>query len=124
MEIPRGDLMAPLDKKALTKLIRAVEEFRKFDAEMPVQTVLSFLYTASLADKPEGVSIKDIGTALEVSSAAASRNISKLTEFGVKSQGGHGLLETVEDPMFRVRKRITLTPKGKRVLQTLQEIIG
>lgn len=112
-----------IDRKSLQKLIRAVEEFRKFDPEMPVQTVLSFLYTASLADKPEGVSIKDIGEALEVSSAAASRNVSKLTEFGVKSQGGHGLLETQEDPMFRVRKRIALTPKGKRVLSTLLEII-
>lgn len=116
--------MAQIERKALQRLIRAVEEFRKFDPEMPVQTVLSFLYTASLADKTDGVSIKDIGEALDVSSAAASRNISKLTEFGVKSQGGHGLLETVEDPMFRVRKRITLTPKGKRVLQTLQETIG
>lgn len=112
-----------IDRKALQRLIRAVEEFRKFDPEMPVQTVLSFLYTAALTDKPEGVSIKDIGAALEVSSAAASRNVSKLTEFGVKSQGGHGLLETQEDPMFRVRKRIALTPKGKRVLSTLLEII-
>ena len=117
-----GDLMA-IDRKTLQKLIRAVEEFRKFDPEMPVQTVLSFLYTASLADKPDGVSIKDIGVALGVSSAAASRNISKLTEFGVKSQGGHGLLTTEEDPMFRVRKRIALTQKGKRVLNTLMEIV-
>lgn len=115
--------MASLDRKTLQKLIRAVEEFRKFDQEMPVQTVLSFLYTAALSDKQDGVSIKDIGAALEVSSAAASRNISKLTENGVKSQGGHGLLETQEDPMYRVRKRIALTPKGKRVLATLMEII-
>lgn len=112
-----------MSDKTLQKLIRAVEEFRKFDPEMPVQTVLTFLYTARLSGKSDGVSIKDIGTALEVSSAAASRNVSKLTEHGVKSQGGHGLLKTAEDPMFRVRKRIELTPKGKRVLETILETI-
>lgn len=112
-----------MNTKALKKLIRAIEEFRKLDPEMPVQTALAFLYTSELSEKSGGVSIKDIGAALEMSSAAASRNVSKLTEHGVKSQGGHGLLETREDPMFRVRKQIALTPKGKRVLNTLKEIL-
>ena len=109
--------------KTLQRLIRAIEEFRKLDPEMPVQTVLAFLYTVQLSDQSGGVSIKDIGAALGVSSAAASRNVSKLTEHGVKSAGGHGLLKTEEDPMYRVRKRIALTPKGRRVLQTLKEIV-
>lgn len=109
--------------KTLQKLVRVIEEFRKLDPEMPVQTALSFLYAAQLSEKTGGVSIKDIGIALNVSSAAASRNVSKLTEHGVKSVGGHGLLQTEEDPMYRVRKRIALTPKGKRVLATLKEIM-
>lgn len=111
------------DKKNLRKIIRLIEEFRKLDPEMPVQTALAFLYTAQLQTKDDGVSIKDIGVALDMSSAAASRNVSKLTEFGVKSQGGHGLLETREDPMYRVRKNIALTAKGKRVLNTLLETV-
>lgn len=112
-----------MSERSLRKIVRVIEEFRKLDPEMPVQTALAFLYTAQLAEKTGGVSIKDIGVALGMSSAAASRNISKLTEHGVKSEGGHGLLQTEEDPMYRVRKRISLTPKGKRVLSSLQEII-
>lgn len=107
----------------LKKLIRVIEEFKKLDPEMPVQTILSFLYTASLSEKDGGVAVKDIGVALGMSSAAASRNVSKLTEHGVKSQGGHGLLKTTEDPMYRVRKRIALTAKGQLVLNTLLETI-
>lgn len=108
----------------INKLILTLEEFRKLDAEMPVQTALTFLLVAKYQTKRDGFSVKDVATMLGVSTAAASRNVSKLTEHGVKSVGGHGLVTTAEDPLFRVRKLINLTPKGERVMRSLEELIN
>lgn len=108
----------------INKLILTLEEFRKLDGEMPVQTALTFLLVAKYQTKPDGFSIKDVASMLGVSTAAASRNVSKLTEHGVKSVGGHGLVITAEDPLFRVRKLINLTPKGERVMRSLEELIN
>lgn len=107
----------------IEKLIQLIEEFRKMNPDMQAQTMLTLLYAAKLEGRPDGVSVKDIEKALLVSTASASRNVSNLTEEGIKKQGGLGLLETAEDPMFRVRKIVKLTPKGKRVLETLIGIL-
>lgn len=107
----------------IDKMIRIIEEFRKMNADMQAQTMLTLLYAAKLEGRPDGVSVKDIEKQLQVSSAAASRNVSGLTEEGIKKQGGLGLLETEEDPMYRVRKVIKVTPKGRRVLETLIGIL-
>jgi DNA-binding MarR family transcriptional regulator len=109
---------------ALNKLERILEEFRKLDPEMPMQTAMTLLFVAQNQDAQDGVSIKMVAEALGISSAAASRNVSRLSKVGVKQQIGHGLVETFEDPLFRVRKCVKLTPKGRRVIQSIVEVLN
>ena len=107
----------------LKRLENVLEEFRKLDPEMPMQTALSLLFVYRQQGNGTEVSIKDIAEAIGMSAAAASRNVSRLCKVGVKQQQGHGLVETFEDPLFRVRKCVRITPKGRRVIQTIEELL-
>jgi DNA-binding MarR family transcriptional regulator len=107
----------------LKTLERCFEELRKLDAEMPMQTALALLFVHRMEEDGQDVYIKDVGAMLGMSTAAASRNISKLCKVGVKGSTGHGLVETFEDVQFRVRKHVRITPKGQRVVNTLKEIL-
>ena len=108
---------------ALKRLENVLEEFRKLDPEMPMQTALTLLFVYRQQDNDTEASIKDIAEAIGMSAAAASRNVSRLSKVGVKQQQGHGLVETFEDPLFRVRKCVRITPKGRRVIQTIEELL-
>jgi len=105
------------------KLFDALDYLRSFDAEMPIQTIMTLLLIYKHQDDERGISIKDIADQLNISGAAASRNVSKLTKAGVKSMGGLNLVTTKEDPMYRVRKTIRLTQKGESVMRKIQEML-
>jgi DNA-binding MarR family transcriptional regulator len=90
---------------------------------MPMQTVISLLLISEHEHMDGGLCIKDLAKMLDISTAAASRNVAKLSKVGVKSSTGHGLVEAREDPMYRVRKTIHLTPKGKKVIATLGDLL-
>jgi DNA-binding MarR family transcriptional regulator len=53
--------------------------------------------------------VGDIASQLSVSNAAASQMVDKLVQ--------HGLVERTEDPHDRRAKRLSLTPKGHRILE-------
>lgn len=106
------------------KVSKILEEFRKLDPEMPMQTALSLICVSMYQDNTNGLSIKELSQMLGVSTAAASRNISKLSKVGAKNQrNGLNLVETTEDPNYRVRKCVRLTPHGERIIKALKEII-
>jgi DNA-binding MarR family transcriptional regulator len=102
---------------------RVLEEFRKLDPEMPMQTAMTLILTSRHQDKQDGLSIKDLAEMLGVSTASASRNVAKLTQHGTKSRDGLQLIESFEDPVFRVRKCVRITARGNRFLNSLKEII-
>ena len=108
----------------MQRLITLLEEFRKIDPEMPLQTATTFLLVSEHSERDNGICVKDLAQLLGISSAAASRNVAKLSKVGVKSQQGHGLVEAREDPMYRVRKTVHLTPQGERVIRTLEELMN
>lgn len=108
----------------LSKIEKMLKEFRKLDPEMPMQTALTLITVAKNQQKQNGVSIKELSDILGISGAAASRNVSKLSTVGVKQQKGLALVESYEDPMYRVRKCVKLTPHGKRIIQSLEEILN
>ena len=101
------------------KFINQLEELRKFDSEMQLQTVLTFLYVVKHEMDSEGISIKDLANTLGISSAAASRNVTKLSKATAGNSKGLGLLVAREDPMYRVRKTVHTTALGKRVANDL-----
>ena len=107
----------------LSNLQRVVEEFRKFDNEMQLQTVLAFLIIANKNNQGTKVTIKEIGELLAVTSASASRNVAALTKFSRHRKEGHDLVYTYENPNFRVEKFIVLTEKGKALVTRLENLI-
>jgi DNA-binding MarR family transcriptional regulator len=115
-----GGKLSGADLKTLKGFALVLEEFRKHDPEVPVQTVLAFIYAIELNETmEEGPTIKEIGDKLGVSTSSASRNIMAHCEVNRLRKQGYGTLETYEDPLRRIQKKVRLTPKGERVLQSV-----
>lgn len=104
-------------------LLIALEQFRGINPNMPVQTVQTFLYVCEHENDPEGVSIKDIGIALEFSHASASRNVAALSNWTRHRKEGPSLLEAHEDVMHRSHKKVVLTSAGRRLRDTLKGLM-
>ena len=105
-------------------LLIALEQFRALNPNMPVQQVQTFLYVCEHEDDPNGVSIKDISDALGFSQASASRNVAAFSDWTRHRTEGPDLLVTKEDPMHRSHKKVTLTAKGRRLRDTIMELIN
>ena len=100
---------------AYIKFLNFIEEFRKFDPEMPIQTVAVFLKVAN----EDGITMKDLGESLGIPQSSCSRNVAALSKLNRLNKSGHDLVYAVEDPVERRRKIVKLTPKGKRVAESL-----
>ncbi len=70
---------------------------------MPQFFLLMHLY------RHEGCGISDLGAHMEITNAAASQLVDKLVQAG--------LLEREEDPNDRRARRVTLSPKGNRLIE-------
>ena len=102
-------------EKALERAILFVEEFRKVDTEMPMQTAAILLQVA----KKPGMTMMDLSKAVGLGKSAVSRNVAKLSD-----EFGKGLLTFREDLMDRRNKVVHLTPEGERTLRTLLHYTG
>jgi len=107
---------------AFRTLLKALDEFRKLDPVMPAQTMAHFLAVADRA--PEEISMGELAEAIGLSQSSTSRNIAYLGKTWKPGVAGLDLVEAFEDPMERRRKLVRLTPKGKRVAESLRETIG
>jgi len=105
----------------LIKAMRVIEEFRKLDTEMQAQTMLTLLFIAQKNDQKIPVTVKEVGEYLGITSASASRNIAALSKYSRHKKDGHDLIVTYENPERRIEKFIELTPKGRRIITTIQE---
>jgi len=107
----------------LVKIQRIVEEFRKLDPEMQLQTVLAFILVAHKQSQGNTITIKEVGEMLGVTSASASRNVAALASINRSRRAGHELIVTYENPQFRVEKFIELTDKGKALVTRLENLV-
>lgn len=85
--------------------------------------MMAFLYISRNQDIQQPVTVRDVGEHLGITSASASRNIAALSKWHRHGKPGHGLVEAYENPARRIEKFIQLTPKGKRVAETIEEIL-
>lgn len=104
--------------KAYSRVIALIEEFRKIDPEMPLQTAVTFCTVAA----EEGITMKRLQEKLGFSQSSCSRNVASLSKFHRLNKPGHDLLYTTEDPHERRRKIVMLTPKGKRVAESIKAV--
>ncbi len=99
--------------------MRILEQFRRLDSDMPIQYALSFLTIA----RHEGLSMGDLAQRLDIAQSSASRNIAALSRWHSFGKPGHDLIEAREDPRERRRKIVSLTQRGRALIDNLRAII-
>ena len=101
-----------MNTKALHKLHRAVDEFRKLDPQFPVQGMTTFLYIAM----HPGCTLDEIMKGCGITQASVSRNVAMLGKWHRTGRPGHDLVIPSLDLRPRARGHIVnLTPKGRLV---------
>ncbi|HZH28845.1 MAG TPA: winged helix-turn-helix transcriptional regulator [Azospirillaceae bacterium] len=100
--------------------VRLLEAFRRLDPDLPIQYALSFLTIA----ENEGLSMRELSEKLGIAQSSASRNVAALSRWHSFGKPGHDLVEAHEDPRERRRKVITLTDKGRALLEELRAIVN
>ena len=109
---------------ALLKIEAIIEEFRKLDSEIASHCMCALIHVARQEEAGSYATVKDVGLHLGVSSAAASRNIAMLSDLNRHKKQGYALVETWENPDYRIEKFIKLTAKGKRVIKSIEELMN
>ena len=104
--------------------IKALHLFQELDIEMQIPTILTFV-ELSESDLNNPPSITDLGTkmGLEANSTAGSRNIMTWSEVNRNKGLGYDMMETKENPEYRVQKKVYLKHKGHVFAQKLREIL-
>lgn len=104
----------------LRRVLLILEELRKLDAELPAQQAVALLVIAL----EEGMTQQKVATLVGASKSAAQRMFDKLSDRGVNGRPGLDLIE-VRAGIQDARERLAyLTPKGRRVVQTLTHFVG
>ena len=104
----------------LHKLVMALEEFRKFDREIPIQTMLIFLHIA----RRESVTMAELASWVDLSQASVSRSVGVLSDnHWQKGKQPFGLIKLEVDIMDTRKKIASISPKGRRVAATLEQLM-
>jgi len=103
----------------LQRLIRAAEEFRRLDPDMPTQTALTLL---TIASSP-GLTVREVQERLGFAPSSASRNVAALSDRNRHGQPGLGLITYRVNPTDYRCKQLFLTPKGQRFINTVINIL-
>ena len=104
------------EKVLILRLIQALEQFRSLDEEMPVQTMLTFLYGA----KDQGINMTGLMNAASLKQSSASRNIQAWSDMNRHGDPGWGMVDHREDPAVSRREKVVeLTQKGRGFLTRL-----
>jgi len=107
-----------MDNDKIDKLMKVCEAFRELKHDITLSQVMTFLYIAA---NENGVTTEDIQELLNVSQAAASRN---LRIFDYQSNKGLGLVDIMMSRDTANLKLRVLSPDGKTLLAKIEEIMG
>lgn len=99
---------------------RAVDEVMKINRHLTGFQLQAFLTAAT----NEGIIQYTLQEKMNTSNAVMSRTLSKLSKHGYNGRPGLGLLETEQDPDDRRFMIVTLTPKGRALIQRIRQILG
>lgn len=102
-----------LSGRDLMEHLRIINEFRKFDPWVGIQTVYCFLLIAqNVFVMGKDMRVMDIGGLMDTSSASASRNMRWLVD--------HELVALYENPDRRIEKFIEVTKKGRALVRRIR----
>jgi len=102
-----------LSGRDLQEHLRIINEFRKFDPWVGVQTIYCFLLIAqNVFVMGKTMRVCDIGALMDTSSASASRNMRWLVD--------QGLVSLYENPDRRIEKFVEVTKKGRALARRIR----
>jgi DNA-binding MarR family transcriptional regulator len=102
---------------SLQMTIRIITTLQKRfrNSELQVPMLLTFLHVANSGE----IGMAALEDLTGVSQAAVSRNVAKLSQGITLKEPGLGLVEAFEDPTWRRRKIVRLTPRGAALIAEL-----
>lgn len=104
----------------LQKLKRVVTSLRLIDDTMPIQWIAILLQVA----ENEGASISEISQKVGLALSSTSRNVSAMSDWHWLKKPGLGLLVKQVDRMDLTKQQVSLSPKGKKLVEQLRAILG
>lgn len=106
-------------KQELQAAKRILDEFRRLDPDMPIQTCLLFILIA----QNEGSSQSIFEKALGISRSSISRGAARISQYGWNSKPGLNLVDMREDPADRRYKVLSLTSTGRQLITQIVKAI-
>jgi len=107
------------DQAWIDAMTAALEEFRKWNPDVTVNSVLTFL---QIAKKP-GITQKEILRRLGMADSGTSRTTAALSKYGDRGRAGWGVVDLEENPDDRREKLLFLNKKGQLVLDAVRRSI-
>ncbi len=101
------------------KVLELVTEYTK-NPKMPLQQVIMLLQVINRGE----ATMDELMKAAGIAQSAVSRNVALLGPGVNPKEPGYRLIEAAEDPYYRRRKLVTLTPLGQALKADLEKLKG
>ncbi|MBK6895296.1 MAG: helix-turn-helix domain-containing protein [Alphaproteobacteria bacterium] len=105
-------------KQELEDLIRLLAELQKIDAEFPLQYAVCLCEIA----RAEGLSLTQLSAKTGMPLSTVSRIVGALSKYRQKGKP-YGLVKVTVAPTERRRKEISLTARGRSVIENLSKTL-
>jgi DNA-binding MarR family transcriptional regulator len=104
--------------KSLQAMAQMLNTMRTFlgVTDIPLQHILVFCEVVDHGEISMGEIMKLVG----LTQSSVSRNVDKLGR-GSPGEPGYGLVESYEDPAYRKRKLVRVTPRGKELAKAVSK---
>jgi DNA-binding MarR family transcriptional regulator len=103
----------------MERVQRMMNLLRLLDREVPAQVLATFFYVAA----HDNCHKQAVEEELNLTTAAGSRCTDKLTDQSWVNKPGLDLIIKEQDPSNKRRQQLRLTPKGKALIQQIEEIL-
>lgn len=109
--------LSTVEERKAQQILELFGAFQAYNPTMPIQMAASFLLVA----KNEGKSLRELCDISGVTQSTMSRHLLDLGERNRRFGEGLGLVQGRIDPMELRRKQFYLTPKGRKLFETLMK---
>lgn len=104
---------------SINRAYRLIREFRKLHPELSCQVAEAFLIVAM----DERTTVGGIADRMGISASAASRHVAHLGKYDRRKNPGLALIEMRESAEDRRIKELRLTAKGRRIRDSITDIL-
>lgn len=101
--------------ETVAALLAALTTVRREYPTIEAQTMQALFHVAA----HPGQTVQDVGTAIGMTTASATRNVSYLLDYRAPGERGYGLVQMALDPYDRRIKRLTLTQRGQAFIDSI-----